>query len=512
MDLRDLVEAPGLGLTLLYGEQALSRPIRSVFTTDLIDPGRYLTEGALVLTGLMWRRDPDDSDRFVRVLAHARVAALAAGEAAFGSIPADVVQACRRHRVPLVAVPVDVSFAQVSELVTTRDDAERERALATALGRERRLLAAITEGRSLDELLTMIGHDTGVTCRVLTPTGRSVAAPAGPLDTADTDAVCRTFQLAERLPSAVSLPTGRTVSVVDVEPRLGQSMTPWFLVCDGDHRTWDDDAHVSLRDLGAVIAAQRRRWDEDRRSTRRSADDVIALTVTGQASRAELAARMGDLGADPGRPCLVAAAIGADEFLDTTCAVLHDAASQIADHPISGVRDGTVITILTRVAAGGSDTLRRAVERLAVGSGRLSVGVSGEVSVDALAGAIDEAMHAVHTAELRDQKVAVVTSDEIRSHVLLLGAVPDRVRHAFAVRVLGGVLDYDVRHASALLPTLDAFLRADGSWSRCAADLHVHVNTARYRIGRVEQLTGRDLSRLEDRVDLLLALRSLPAR
>jgi DNA-binding PucR family transcriptional regulator len=31
----------------------------------------------------------------------------------------------------------------------------------------------------------------------------------------------------------------------------------------------------------------------------------------------------------------------------------------------------------------------------------------------------------------------------------------------------------------------------------------------RYRIGRVEELTGRDLSSLEDRVDVFLALRSL---
>jgi DNA-binding PucR family transcriptional regulator len=35
------------------------------------------------------------------------------------------------------------------------------------------------------------------------------------------------------------------------------------------------------------------------------------------------------------------------------------------------------------------------------------------------------------------------------------------------------------------------------------------VNTVRYRIERVEQLAGRDLSRLEDRVDVFLALKSL---
>ena len=77
----------------------------------------------------------------------------------------------------------------------------------------------------------------------------------------------------------------------------------------------------------------------------------------------------------------------------------------------------------------------------------------------------------------------------------------------FAARLLGPVRAYDQRNGAALLPTLAAFLAADGSWTRCAAALHLHVNTVRYRIGCVERLTGRDLSRLEDRVDFFLALR-----
>ncbi|HTI27611.1 MAG TPA: helix-turn-helix domain-containing protein, partial [Kutzneria sp.] len=36
--------------------------------------------------------------------------------------------------------------------------------------------------------------------------------------------------------------------------------------------------------------------------------------------------------------------------------------------------------------------------------------------------------------------------------------------------------------------------------------LHLHVNTLRYRMSRVEELTARDLSRFADRVDLFLAL------
>jgi len=72
------------------------------------------------------------------------------------------------------------------------------------------------------------------------------------------------------------------------------------------------------------------------------------------------------------------------------------------------------------------------------------------------------------------------------------------------------VLEYDARHGAGLQATLEAFLDCSGSWSRAADALHLHVNTVRYRIARVEELTGRDLSRLEDRVDVFLALRSVP--
>ncbi|MFB7511087.1 PucR family transcriptional regulator, partial [Streptomyces broussonetiae] len=91
--------------------------------------------------------------------------------------------------------------------------------------------------------------------------------------------------------------------------------------------------------------------------------------------------------------------------------------------------------------------------------------------------------------------------------VLLLPFVPDDVRRAFTARLLDPLKDYDRRHRAELIPTLEAFLDCDGSWTRCATRLHLHVNTLRYRVGRIEQLTGRDLSRLEDKLDFFLALR-----
>ena len=95
----------------------------------------------------------------------------------------------------------------------------------------------------------------------------------------------------------------------------------------------------------------------------------------------------------------------------------------------------------------------------------------------------------------------------VDSHERLLESVPTLVLRSFTERLLGPLADYDARHSAELLPTLRSFLACDGSWSACASRMYVHVNTVRYRIGRIEALTGRDLSALPDRVDFFLALR-----
>ncbi|MFC7218448.1 PucR family transcriptional regulator, partial [Streptomyces polyrhachis] len=159
-----------------------------------------------------------------------------------------------------------------------------------------------------------------------------------------------------------------------------------------------------------------------------------------------------------------------------------------------------------------ADALLAAVERpLAQGLGdgaRLTIGVSAPVpSSEGLRGALEEARHARRVAAARDGRVCAAGHEELASHVLLLPFVPDDVRRAFTARLLDPLREYDRRHRADLVETLEAFLDCDGSWTRCAARLHLHVNTLRYRVGRIEQLTGRDLSRLEDKLDFFLALR-----
>ncbi|MEU2211571.1 helix-turn-helix domain-containing protein, partial [Streptomyces hygroscopicus] len=193
-------------------------------------------------------------------------------------------------------------------------------------------------------------------------------------------------------------------------------------------------------------------------------------------------------------------------------AVAHTGDEAVALVPLPALTDGPPDGGTDQAEGLRADALLAAIrEPLARGldgDGRLTLGVSAAVpSADGLRGALEEARHARRVAAARPGRVCAAGHQELASHVLLLPFVPDDVRRAFTARLLDPLRAYDRRHRAELIPTLEAFLECDGSWTRCAARLHLHVNTLRYRIGRIEQLTGRELSRLEDKLDFFLALR-----
>ncbi|GAA4903582.1 sugar diacid utilization regulator [Actinomycetospora succinea] len=90
----------------------------------------------------------------------------------------------------------------------------------------------------------------------------------------------------------------------------------------------------------------------------------------------------------------------------------------------------------------------------------------------------------------------VVTVDELGLFrvVVSSGRVKEAVR--FADELVRPVRDHDGADG-ALLPTWRAFLAAEARVQRAAADLGVHENTVRYRLGRIREITGKDPAALD---------------
>ncbi|WP_049568974.1 helix-turn-helix domain-containing protein [Streptomyces sp. SBT349] len=547
MRLRTLLDTGSLGLRLLGGDGAgLERRVLGVMTTDLRDPSRYLRGGELVLTGLAWWRGPGDSEPFVRILAAAGVAGLAAGEAEFGSVPDDLTAACALHRLPLFAVAEEVGFAEITEHVVRQVSGERAGDLAAVVERHRRLMSAGPSGSGPEAVLDLLASDLDLRAWLISATGRPIAA-SGP---EPLPAAAAARLAARRLAEARSGRPGPRPATVDGVPhslfpvrgdgggRRRAPLSDWLLVVRADARDWPDQRLDLLDGVAQLIAAERDRRDAARSVPRRLAREVLDLLAAG-APPAEVEARLRVLapalsgtragaGAAPGAGAgpagwqVVTARVEGvpaevPGLLEELLAPFAEVAAVRSGGSEVGDGDGEAVALVPLPAGDGEEPLRaeallgpvrEVLERGLGPGGRLTLGVSAVVpSAEGLRGALEEARHCRRFAAARPGRVAGAGHDELVSHVLLLPFVPDEVRSAFTDRLLEPLRDYDRRHRAGLMTTLEAFLAADGSWTRCAARLHLHVNTLRYRVGRIEQLTGRDLSRLEDKVDFFLALR-----
>lgn len=89
---------------------------------------------------------------------------------------------------------------------------------------------------------------------------------------------------------------------------------------------------------------------------------------------------------------------------------------------------------------------------------------------------------------------------------LISTADRDAIRRFLATQV-GPIIDHDRDHKMSLLETLRAFVEHEGRYQPAADALGIHVTTLRYRLQRLGDLLGVDLSDRAKRFDMLLAMK-----
>jgi sugar diacid utilization regulator len=127
-----------------------------------------------------------------------------------------------------------------------------------------------------------------------------------------------------------------------------------------------------------------------------------------------------------------------------------------------------------------------------------------------LARAAGEALLAANVVEGGAEE-SVLAFEQTGAYRLLLSAMtenPDELRRFFAETV-EPLVAYDEQYETELLQTLETFLEADGNVAGTAQRLFTHRHTIYYRLERVRELTGLDVSSSDGREKLSLGLKSM---
>jgi DNA-binding PucR family transcriptional regulator len=121
-----------------------------------------------------------------------------------------------------------------------------------------------------------------------------------------------------------------------------------------------------------------------------------------------------------------------------------------------------------------------------------------------------EALLACNVAEGRSQG-GTLAFEETGAYRLLLSAMSENPSElqSFYEETVEPLVAYDEQYETNLLQTLESFLDADGNVAGTAQRLYTHRHTIYYRLERVRELTGLDVSSSEGREKLSLGLKAM---
>jgi PucR family transcriptional regulator, purine catabolism regulatory protein len=501
----------------------LDAPVRWVHVIELAEAAHLLRGGELVLsTGIALPDDPAGLTRYVADLASVGVSALAVelGSRYARRLPAALVSAAARNRLPLIVLQRETQFIEITEAVHARIiDAQLEELRASE-----RLHQVFTElavsGAPADEVIRQAAVLSGCPVILENVAHQVLACEAAGQDTAR---LLAGFAARSR---AVSV-TGRTC----YDPASG-----WLVTVVGARGAdWGrlimargsapEPRDVALVERAATTLALGRLLDHQRQSLERQAHRTIlgAFLGHGYADPADAEARARALGVPvAGRrllPVVVRLArgrAGGAAGLEAQARAL-----QVADAAAAACRASRVPALVgslddTRV--GALLVLPPRADADAV-LGRLAGQLRRRLGDDDVigAGSVVDSVPDVQRSFLEAEQVAEVAAQggaglpfyrlpDLRLRGLLHLLRDDPRVQAFAERELGPLLRRDDAAGGQLLATLTAYLDAGGNKAEAAKRAHLARPTLYERLRRIEEVLGVSLDSAQSRTSLHVAV------
>ncbi len=154
------------------------------------------------------------------------------------------------------------------------------------------------------------------------------------------------------------------------------------------------------------------------------------------------------------------------------------------------------------------ESLRQAVMR-SLGGGQVRVAVGEDCfTVAGFPQSFSQARFVLQLMKSAEWMAQAVRFDDLGIYRLLAGngALPEIDR--FIQRWIGSLIDYDKKRNAELVRTLMLYLQNGGNYRATAEALFVHRNTLKYRLQRIRQISGLDLSDPEISFNLQLGTRA----
>ncbi len=492
-----LLDQEELSLRLVVGsDDCRTRVVRGVHGTEVEHPTRWLSPGWVMLTtGMRFGDDAEVMHGLVAELADSELSALGFGTGmTFDTIPEPLIEAARRRQFPLFEVPYATPFNEVSAFAA-RSSLNRDfHVLRRTVSMQNYLMESLDGASPEEELIRRLGAVLDSDIALYRPDGqleslfrrgqRPSLAPE-PDWSADVWAeVCRRPPALQRF----SVGDARVVSApVEADGRIHH-----WLVVVGGYQASEQLAQPVVEAAGrllAVMANARRISASEEREIRRAF--VADLATANPAKLAALGERAASLGLTFSAPVrAVQLAVPGPQSSDADWRP-----AQRLERTLAGTHQHFVITEhesrIVCLAEGDDDVLSAALDAVEPLLGGPATGVGRAAgSVEELACSLNDAALALAQLAVAEDGRTTLWFDDFDVVGCLVSGAPEEAVRARVDLLLGAI-----QAKPRLYETLRCFLDCDLDVGRSADALHLHPNSMRYRLTRIEERIGASLRR-----------------
>ncbi|MGC9220721.1 MAG: PucR family transcriptional regulator [Solirubrobacteraceae bacterium] len=512
-------------VTLLAGESGLDLPIRWVHISELPDPTTWLSGGEVLLTTGMALDTVERQRQYVELLTDHQLAALGFGIGfQHESVPEPLLEVARERDFPVFAIPYELPFIAITEAAFSKLVNEQYSILRRAMAAQERLERVVLSERGLEALAATLAALVGGTVQIFDGRGQLLVAHDFRRPLPEAERLRVSASVRERIdrrahvqfmPALEDPSRGLVIPVVSEVHGVGGPAAPEaWLAAVKDAAPLSDFDRLALRQAVTIVALELLRERVVGDTERRLAGDVLAGLLAGELTGNDLERRLEPFGlrdrvsalalpkpssAKRGSVAVSMAesALASALRAEATPALVATNGQVVALIP--GMEDEQLFALAARVASRVRSELPD--QDVRVGVGRAVAGGDARRSYH-------EARCTLEAASLGlGPEAAVATYRDLGSFQLLLSLQEGEALKLYCDSILGPIERSEGYYGGELMRSLEAFIEENGQWERAAKRLFCHRHTLRYRIRRVEELTGRDLSSARDRIEFWLALR-----
>lgn len=494
------------------GAQGLNNVVCGVNMTDAPDYDQWIGKNELLVTTCYsLRGDEKEIEAFIPRLASCGVAGVCIKPTRFlGAMPDSMLKAAGQLGVPLIELPPETRFADIAAAVSDEILRRQTSVLTRSLSLNNMLIQMITEGASLKELTGMISDILkGSILIVDSVNNRQI------YHLLEADACClkgcSDLEIREFL--------SRESEVYDLS--VGLNFYGHLYLYRADPADNIDETMTS-QILQAVALEIAREHTMQKAESRHLIDYFMHLLSDGHLDESSEQSRALSYGIDLSASHMlirgkVRQVDNGGKYSETfrLTAFFHDLDILAENHDLiirrMKISDEYIIWISERETAWDDSTIMNEIAgmvdrlllvhpmlRITAGCSQPHAGLSGFLRCDREASTAYQAACEKGDCFLRFDQLGILR--------LIYSDDPKAETDRYLSDTLKELCDPNYVHCQDLMNTLRSYFNTFGNQRAMAKELYIHYNTVVYRIRQIQEITGKNLRNMTDRIQLEMAL------